>query len=281
MQITSIEVIRHNPGVAANPVLIGVPVGEKLPVSVGDTVRVHMTVDHRGLEVDGAVWTAMGWDTGVPLGFIEVFNSPTPVHFNDDEDFVTYPIDCDVDITDISGFPIEFGLYGNVLDMYAKIMEVPGPDIFTDICSGAVEVDVEAPPVELIQHTIYHFAYIYDGDVEATTATFKTDPFTPSAWMADKFASKLEQEVRANGGRPLEVKVYVDTSPLLWTNFRIEVISTPIGGVAGASPGMAVGIPPWASILIIALAIIAVIVVATLAFKTVMRRSSVSQGWKT
>ncbi|GAI49032.1 unnamed protein product, partial [marine sediment metagenome] len=70
MNVTGIEVIRRNPGVAAT----GVPVGEKLSVSVGDTVRVHMTVDYRGLAVDGAIWTAIGWQTGVIIPeFIEVF----------------------------------------------------------------------------------------------------------------------------------------------------------------------------------------------------------------
>ncbi|GAI81087.1 unnamed protein product, partial [marine sediment metagenome] len=127
MNITGVEVIRRNSGVA-----LGVVAGEKLDVEVGDTVRVHMTVDYRGLAIDGAVWTAIGWQTGVIIPeFIEVFNSRTPVHFDESLDFVTYPIDCDVEITDISGYLIEFGLYGNVLDLYAKIMEVPGPDIFT------------------------------------------------------------------------------------------------------------------------------------------------------
>jgi len=281
MVITGIEVIRGNPGAA-----MGVVVGEKLPVAVGDTVRVHMTVDHYGPAVDGAIWTAIGWQTGVIIPeFIEVFNSRTPVHFNDDEAYVTYPIVCDVPITDISGFVIEFGLYGNVLDMYAKIMEVPGPDIFTDIYPAAIEVEEVPPAPEYveIQHTIYHFAYIYDGDVELTTATFQTDPFTPSAWLADKFASKLKEEVRARGGHPLEVKVYADTTPLLWTNFKIEVSSTPIGG---GTEGIGVGIALWLAIILVCLAITAVIVVTTLAFKTIMAElkhkpglEDVKQAW--
>ncbi len=269
MNIVGIEVIRRNPSVAA----IEVPVGEKLSVQEGDTVRVHMTVDYRGDAVDGAIWTAIGWQVGVAIPeFIEVFNSRTPVHFDRSEDYVTYPIVCEVPITDISGYSIEFGLYGNVLDMYAKIMEVSGPDVFTDICMGAIEVIEVVPPpeYELIQHTIYPFAYIYDGDVEATTATFKTDPFTPSAWLGETFASKLEEEVRARGGRPLEVKVAVDKTPLLWTNFRIEVSSTPLGGVTEAAPGIAVGTPLWLAIVLVCLAITLVIVVATLAFKTIM-----------
>ncbi|MBA7691807.1 hypothetical protein ES703_100361 [subsurface metagenome] len=100
--------------------------------------------------------------------------------------------------------------------------------------------------------------------------------------MADKFASKLNEEVRARGGRPLEVKVYVDTTPLLWTNFRIEVISTPIApGI-----GVAVGIALWLAIILVCLAFVAVIVALTLAFTTVWDRihpkpglEEVKQAW--
>ncbi|GAI89562.1 unnamed protein product, partial [marine sediment metagenome] len=126
------------------------------------------------------------------------------------------------------------------------------------------------PTYELIQHTISHFAYIYDGDVEVTTATFKIDPFTPSAWAAQKFADALESEAREKGANVLETKVYVDTTPLLWTDIRIEVIGTPLGGAVGTALGIAVGIPIWLAIILVCLAITAVIVAATLAFKTVM-----------
>ncbi|GAI26629.1 unnamed protein product, partial [marine sediment metagenome] len=146
----------------------------------------------------------------------------------------------------------------------------------------------EIPPeFELIQHTIYPYAYIYEGDVEVSVATFKTDPFSPSAWMGEKFASKLEEEVRARGGRPIEVKVYVDTTPLLWTNFRIEVTGTPLGETVEAGLGIAVGIALWLAILLVCLAIVAVIVVATLAFTTVWDRihpkpglEEVKQAWE-
>ncbi|GAI91940.1 unnamed protein product, partial [marine sediment metagenome] len=40
-----------------------------------------------------------------------------------------------------------------------------------DLCTVTTELP---PEYELIQHTIYHFAYLYDGDVEVSTATFKT-----------------------------------------------------------------------------------------------------------
>jgi len=122
---------------------------------------------------------------------------------------------------------------------------------------------------EEIQHTVYPYAYIYDGEVEVVTATFKTDPFTPTAWIAEKFAENLASEVRKEGGRVIEMKAYADTKPLFWTNIRIDVISTPLRETAGGSPRQT-GIALWATILIIALALIAVIIVATLAFKAIM-----------
>ena len=140
------------------------------------------------------------------------------------------------------------------------------------LASKTVTITPEEVPWELIQHTISHFAYIYDGDVEVNIATFKIDPLTPSAWAAKKFADALESEARKKGARVLETKVYVDTTPLLWTDIRIEVTGTPLGEEVGAAAGrgIAVGIAPWLAIILVCLAIIAVIIVATLAFKAIM-----------
>jgi len=84
----------------------------------------------------------------------------------------------------------------------------------------------------------------------------------------------------------LEVKVYVDTTPLLWTEIRIEVTGTPLGEPVAAAPGVAVSIALWLSIILVCLAIVAVIVVATWAFTTVWDRihpkpglEEVKQAW--
>ena len=153
----------------------------------------------------------------------------------------------------------------------AELLMNPDDPVTVDSYDGALCVVIEAPPTEeLIQHTIYPYSYVYDGDVEGTTAVFKTDPFTPSAWAAQRFADALEDEVAKAGGRVLELQVYVDTTPLLWTDFRVEVISTPLEAAVGGGVGVAVGIPVWAAILIIALAIVAVIVAITLSVKTIV-----------
>ena len=149
----------------------------------------------------------------------------------------------------------------------ADLLMNPDDPVTVDSYDGDLCVVTEAPPTEeLIQHIIYPYAYVYDGDVEATVATFRTDPFTPSAWAARRFADALEDEVAKAGGQVLEMQVYVDTTPLLWTDFRIEVTSTPLEG----SVGVGVGIAFWALIIIAALAIIAVIVAITLSVKTIV-----------
>lgn len=118
------------------------------------------------------------------------------------------------------------------------------------------------PQFELIHQTVHHFAYIYDGDVEAITATFKTDPFTPSAWAGEKFAATLEEEYRAKGGNVLETKVYVDVTPLLWTDYIVELIGTPLEEEAGAASVVVPALGPVVILIIVAaLAIIAIIVV--------------------
>lgn len=228
--------------------------GEKVVLTYGQSLLVNVSFDYRGAAQKVMLYGAIG--VRAPAAFEEKVVGWAEVDLPDSPTKFTCPASVEIPIiADITP--------GTDYDLYCKINEYPG--------AGMPEVDdvidiVGVPPTyELIQHTIYHFAYIYDGPVEVVTATFKTDPFTPSAWAAQKFADALESEVRKEGGMVLEVKAYVDTSPLLWTNFRIEVINTPLGGAVEAAPGIGVaGIPIAVGVLIIALSIIAVIVVATL-----------------
>ena len=248
MNITGIEVIKRNPGVAA----MGVVAGETLPVEVGDTVRVHMTVDYRGPEIDGAIWTAIGWQVGVVIEeFIEVFNKRIPIHFDRSGDFVTYQIDCDVPITDISGYFIEFGLYGNVLDMYAKIIEVPGPDIFTDICMGAIEVTEAPPPPEwkLVYEHKYPQGETYVGKAEECITILSIplpDQLFAASWVTGKIVDTFTEEMAKEGGEMLDIKIYEDTTPTWSTNYKVVA-------VAHASPF------PWAVVIPLILLILLVV----------------------
>ncbi len=115
---------------------IAVPVGQLLTVTEGDTVRVHMTVDYRGPFVSGAIWTAIGWTV---IFFEEKFAVRLPIDFAESADFVTYPIICDVPIVNVPWTGMI--LYGDLFDIYAKIMEVTGlTDIFTPTYKNIIRI---------------------------------------------------------------------------------------------------------------------------------------------
>ncbi len=123
LRINSIESLLRGVGIAALP-------GEKLTVMVGDTVRVHMAVDYRGPAIDGAIHISYGSQN---TWFNEDGNKQedVPVHFNQSMDWVPYEITCDIYI---GGSP------GENYDLYAKIMGVPGPDIFSPTLLNVLDV---------------------------------------------------------------------------------------------------------------------------------------------
>ena len=228
-------------------------IGAGVPIGVSAAILIGGTNDMTIAQKMGARWEVRDPDGVVVDSYYDWAWFHTPA--GQDHGFVGNQFNLD-----------KLGTYTVKVDLLMNPDDPVVVDSYEgDLCTTTTEVP---PTYELLQHTIYPYAYIYDGDVEVTTATFKTDPFTPAAWMADTFASKLEEEVRARGGRPIEVKVYVDRTPLLWTDFRIEVIGTPLG--AEVASGIAVGIPIWLAIILVCLAITAVIVVATLAIKTIV-----------
>lgn len=102
----------------------------KLTVMVGDTVRIKMGVDYRGPAIDGEIHVTYGQkDTW----FNEDGNKQEdiPVHFDSSMDWRPYTFTADVYI---GGNP------GTNYDLYAKIMGVPGPDIFTPTYLNVLDV---------------------------------------------------------------------------------------------------------------------------------------------
>ncbi len=261
----------------------GVPVGEPLMVTPGQTVTVHMTVDYRGPAIDGAIYTGIGWRVGVVIEqFVHTFTSRTPVQFEASYDFTPHEFDCDVDILTLP--PAEELLYGTLLDMYAKIIEVPGADIYTPFYIGVIAWSKPIEEYELIQHTFSHFAYIYAGDKEVTTLALRTDPFKPADWVPEEFIAELEREARESGVRVLETKVYVDTDPLFWTDYVIEVTGTPPPG--GVGVGVLPAIPLFVKIILLSLSVAFGIWVITWAvkqflgvFKTKPGLEDMKQSW--
>ncbi len=254
MSITGIEVIRRNPDVA-----IGVVVGEKVELTYGDTLKVNVSFDYRGLAGSATLYGAIGnrgW-----AGFAEKLHNEVSIDLPEAiADFTPCERSVDIGITPDIDPGIDY-------DLYCKIKEYPEAGL--PQADDVIDIVGMPPTYELIQHTVYPYAYVYDGDDEFSTFTFTTATFVPADWAAEKLAVAIESEVEKGGGRVLELKVYADTTPLLWTDFRIEVRGTPLGGAVGAAPGIAVGIPIWAAILISALAIALLIAVITWSIKTI------------
>ena len=264
MDITMLKAIKANP---TRSVAVAPP--GKLQLTYGDSFRLTVKFEYRGPETTLTLYGSLG-NKGVV--FDEIISNEYEFTVPESQfDFI--PLQQAVEIPITSAIEA-----GTNYDLMAKIKEYPSN---TEVrVENVIDITGTSPTFELISEKTYPFAWIYDGDIEETVAEFKTDAFTPSSWMGEQFAKKLEHEIRDKGGRPLSVKVYVDTSPLFWTNFRIEVQSTPIGSTAG------IGIPIWVIIIIAALAAVAVIVAVTLAIKTIAALFShkpdleaAKQGW--
>ena len=266
MDITSVEVIKR-PGVA-----IEVVTGEKVELTYGDTLKVNTSFDFRGaagtVTLYGAIGTR-GW-----AGFNEILHGQASIKLPDSRTVFT-PCEGSVNITITSDIDP-----GTDYDLYVKIKE--NPEAGMPEVDDAIDIVGMPPTYELLEETIYPYAYIYNGDAEVSTFTFKTPAFVPSEWASGKLTKAAEEEVRKQGGRVLELRVYVDKTPLLWTDWQIEVIGTPLAeGV-----GTAVGIPIWVAILIAALAIAGLVIIITWAIKTIHKEfehhpglSDVKPGW--
>ena len=247
MNITSMEVIR--PGVVA----VGVLPGEKIELTYGDTLKVNVSFDYRGLGETVTLFGAIG-RSGFPGeeledegSFIKRLTGEQSIDLPPSLEFTPVAASVDIPITTEISPGTNYDLYVKLVE-YRKEAGMPKVDDIIDI----------PPEYELIEETIYHFAYIYEGDADLTTFTFKTDPFTSVDWIAGRLASHVENEVRKDGGRVMEMRVYVDKTPLLWTDWKIEVVGIP---PATVGVGVGVGIAWWVGVLIACLALIALILV--------------------
>ena len=253
MQITGIEVVGHN-----TPIGIRVPVGEKISLTYDQTLRVSVSLNYRGRATTRTLYGSIGQRQPV-IGFDEILASEVGIKLPESPTaFTACQYSVDIPIT-AQIAP------GTDYDLYCKIKENPE--------AGKPEVDnvidiVGIPPTyELLEETIYPYAYVYDGDAEVSTFTFKSDPFTPASWLAGKLATAVQAEVEKAGGRVMEMRVYVDRTPLLWTGWQIEIVGIPASTTAGiAAP---VGIYWWAIAILAALAI-ALIIVITWSIKTIV-----------
>jgi len=251
MIITNIEVISRNAQVSP---------GEKLQLDYGNTLRIYIGLEYRGTGRNVTLYGVIGKRQAV-IGFDEIVHDEADLSLPDTPGGFL-PVEGSVDI--LITEDLDPGLY----DIYCKILEHPEAEL--PEVADAIEVVGLPSTFTLIQETLYSYAYVYDGDAETTTTFLRCDPFIPVKWQAAKLADNIRAELMKNGRRILELRVYADTSPLLWSDFKIEVTLIPLPETTGSlRTGYAV--PLVVTIVIAALAIIGVIVAITLSVKSITK----------
>lgn len=98
---------------------VGVPAGQLLPsVMIGDTVRVHASIDYRGSALSDIFYAAIGNRFVV---FDEIWYGTSPVSFAQSVDWRTYEMSADITITEIGLAPWTPGVF----DLYVKLDGYP------------------------------------------------------------------------------------------------------------------------------------------------------------
>ncbi|MBA7507332.1 hypothetical protein ES706_06051 [subsurface metagenome] len=254
LNVTNIEVIRNS-----NPGSLQVAPPGELELTYGDTLRITTEFEYRSpSDIDITLVGRLGqvlWPTGRfdPIITAEAPSIELPAAAESTPATAVVDIPITADISPGSNY-----------DIQCQIKEHPEA---SDEVDDVITITGMPPTFELLEETIYPYAYVYDGDAEVSTFTFKTDPFTPADWIAGILASHVEAEVKKAGGRVMEMRVYIDKTPLLWTEWRIEVVGVPPAATAGVA--MPLGITWWAVAILAALAI-ALIIVVTWSIKTIV-----------
>lgn len=101
---------------------------------------------------------------------------------------------------------------------------------------------------ELIEHNIYYWGYTYQGDAEVCTFTFKFPPeqIPGVEWLGKKLIEICASTLEDHDSKLLELKLWRDTRPVMWTDYRCEI-------TASASPLV------WWAILAIVIGVIVAI----------------------
>jgi hypothetical protein len=228
---------------------------EKMP---GDSFGATVSFSHRGEGV--AVWVGIGLAYGLGVGHNPPFcYAMKQMTLDDAYDWTPYSVD-------VEGRIPEDALSGRLVDVQVFIsdskpvvgQQPPNPwDVNGWIGEDVYSIGGLPPEYVLIQEDWFPFAYFYDGDVQVTTVTYRTDPFSPSAWNAERLAQSLKDQVETEGAHIIGLRVWADTTPLLWTDIRVEVTLVPPGGISIAAWPLILGI------LLVVLALIGLVIALT------------------
>ncbi|GAI89927.1 unnamed protein product, partial [marine sediment metagenome] len=202
MNIIGMEVIR--PGVIA----VGVLPGEKIELTYGDTLRVNVSFDYRGLARETILEGAIGKLHAFPTDWLEVLlKSGTTIDIPESLEFALYERSVEIPITsDIDP--------GTDYDLSVSLRDYREAGHPTEV--DVIDIVGIPPPFDLIQHTIHPASYVWEGEEEVCIIEF---PLTPeqipfTQWGGLKLADAFASAVEAEGNSLLEVKVWEDTTPI-------------------------------------------------------------------
>jgi uncharacterized membrane protein len=125
---------------------------------------------------------------------------------------------------------------------------------------------------ELVKHYKSKLNDTYSGPVEMCV----TNPFTINLpeqlgawWLADKTVQAFEDNFKKNGMDILELKLYADTAPTLYTNFIIEATYVLPQPPPESVALIQIGIPVLIAIISICLAAIAISIAGAISIKSI------------
>lgn len=120
----------------------------------------------------------------------------------------------------------------------------------------ALESGVIPSNARLVYTHQYNYEYSGQGEQCTTKVTVNApDQLFSSTWVTGRIADTVRDQIISQGGMPLAVKIYEDTSPTWVTDYYVVITIAP-----PAVPAGAVGFPfPWAVVIPLILAIIVVL----------------------
>ncbi|MBA7466780.1 hypothetical protein ES707_01970 [subsurface metagenome] len=215
MNIASIEVIRRKS-------LVGVRVapGERVELTYGDTLRVNVGFDYRGLAMKTTLEGAIGKLHAFPTEWLEVLlKNGVEIDLPESTDFIPCERSVEIPITSDIDPGTDYDLSVSLLDY----REAGHPTIV-----DVIDIVGIPPTYEKIQHTIYPWAYVFEGNAETCIFEFQLTPeqIPGTEWLGQRIVDSFVTELEKEGSRLLELKVYRDTTPTWWTNYRVEVTAT-------------------------------------------------------
>ena len=183
-----------------------VPIGQRGLVHIWGRNDTTVTQDL------GIVWVVRGPDGAVVEEYSDWSYGHGP---GDDHEFIGGRFDLDME-----------GTYTLAVDLLMN----PGDPVVVDSYQGGLcTTTTEVPPeYELIQDTIYPWAYVFEGNAETCIFEFQLTPeqIPGTAWLGERIVDSFASELEKEGSRLLELKVYEDTTPTWWTNYRVEITAT-------------------------------------------------------